>query len=71
MDIRKILLIVVIGVSPGLTQQETLPELPRQFDQAVRPFLANYCLDCHGETVQEAKLDLSTFNRIAAVQADL
>ena len=71
MDIRKILLIVVIGVAPGLTQQETLPELTRQFDQAVRPFLAIYCLDCHGETVQEAKLDLSTFNRIAAVQADL
>lgn len=33
----------------------------------VRPFLSTYCLSCHGETKQEAKLDLSGENSLETV----
>ncbi len=44
-------------------------DLRRRFEQDVRPFLATYCLDCHGEELAEAKLDLSHFTTVPRVAA--
>lgn len=35
--------------------------LGRGFEDTVRPFLRTYCLACHGEALQEAKLNLSVY----------
>jgi hypothetical protein len=49
-----------------------LPEqgLERQFADVVLPFVRNHCLACHGETKQEAKLDLGRYASPAAVVKD-
>ena len=43
------------------------PALDAQFKQTVEPFVQKYCLACHGEAKQEAKLDLSGYASRAAV----
>ncbi len=45
--------------------------LKQGFETSVRPFVKTYCLDCHGEALQEAKLDLSRFNSLESVRVDL
>ena len=50
----------------------TTPEielLAQQFEITVQPFLEIYCLGCHGESKQEANLNLSPFTSLSAVQA--
>jgi hypothetical protein len=39
----------------------------RRFVDVVQPFLKAYCLECHGTTKQQAKLDLSKFTSPASV----
>ena len=44
--------------------------LQRDFDRTVHPFLATYCVTCHGGKKPEADLDLSSFTNLAGVVAD-
>ncbi len=41
------------------------------FDEITRPFLENYCLNCHSGDDAEADLDLASFDSQVAVNADL
>ncbi len=38
--------------------------LKRRFPDVVKPFLNQYCIDCHGERKKEAKLDLSVYSSV-------
>lgn len=44
-------------------------DLADRFNQQIRPFLRKHCIDCHGTTDPEAKLDLSHFRSMANVTA--
>ncbi len=68
---RTVLLFAISIMSAVSADQPQLQRLTREFDDSVRPFLETYCLSCHGESRQEAKLDLSPFTKITTVQADL
>ncbi len=50
------------------TSDSDAARLEQAMAEVVRPFLQNYCTDCHGEGVQEAKLDLSTYTTVDAVE---
>lgn len=41
--------------------------LEESFKDVIRPYLKNYCLDCHGSDEPEAMLDLSNFSSAADV----
>ena len=43
-------------------------ELERGLKEKIGPFLNRYCLDCHSTEVQEAKLDLSIYDSLTAVE---
>lgn len=58
------LLAAALCSCPATYAQEAGPtdkELSRQFDEIVEPFLNSHCLACHGQELQEAKLDLSGY----------
>ena len=37
------------------------PPLDRQFEQTVRPFVAKYCVGCHGGANPAAQFDLTQY----------
>src|SRR5947207_15824769 len=41
--------------------------LDRKFVQTVRPFLATYCVGCHGGNAHAAQFDLRPYSTVAAV----
>jgi hypothetical protein len=43
------------------------PALEPGFDQVVRPFLKQYCNDCHDEVTRKAELDLERFRSVPEV----
>src|SRR4051812_43673678 len=45
-------------------------ELERQFTQSVRPFLATYCVTCHGQKQPAAQMDVSGFTTMGALMQD-
>jgi hypothetical protein len=45
-------------------------DLDRRFNTSVRPFLQNYCIDCHGGEKPEAHFDLTTYSSRSAVVGD-
>src|SRR5438876_710643 len=45
-------------------------ELDHRFTETVRPFLATYCLACHGATNPAAQLDLRQYSAVADVVRD-
>jgi hypothetical protein len=45
-------------------------DIERQFVQTVRPFLAAYCVACHGGTNPAAQFDLRQYTSVAAVVRD-
>jgi hypothetical protein len=45
--------------------------LERQFSQIVRPFVNQYCADCHSGPQPEAQLDLTSFAKLSSVLEDL
>lgn len=65
-----LLLIALSGLGEYSIARPDDPDLDRQFEQVVRPFLNDHCLACHGPTRQEAKLDLSGATSIASVVKD-
>lgn len=74
MNFRFRALTLVISLAscwPLFAESPRARQLSQRFHRTVRPFLARYCLDCHGRQVQESKLDLSPFESLVQVQADL
>ena len=59
-----LLMLGSVGTAKAIDQQA---KLEKEFQAIVRPFLRKNCLGCHGKQKQEAKLDLSTFGRVAQV----
>ena len=54
-----------------LPSAEPAPEqLERRFREEIQPLLKTYCLSCHGAEKQEAKLNLSGYQSLAAVAKD-
>jgi len=45
--------------------------LEREFSQTVRPFVSEYCADCHSGPQPEAQLDLTSFAKLSSVLEDL
>jgi mono/diheme cytochrome c family protein len=56
------------GVAQG--QQDARAQLEARFAQTVRPFLATYCVTCHGKQQPTAQLDLGAFTTMAALMQD-
>ena len=68
------LFLAVALVSSGSAARADEPaekSLERRFADDVRPFLKKYCFSCHGEKKQEAKLNLSGYSSLAAVEKNL
>jgi len=66
-----ILLIVVtplFSVMHG--QDDARAKLEGQFTRNVRPFLQNYCLNCHAGQQPAAQMDLSGFTTMSAIMQD-
>ncbi len=51
-------------------QGDVRGELEGQFTRTVRPFLATYCISCHGPRQPAAQMDLSGFTTMAALLQD-
>lgn len=51
-----------------LADEPNEASLQRAFEREVRPFLARYCFECHGESDPEAKLDLTIFRNTEQVR---
>jgi len=58
MKLRSILMLFLVAVIPNLFGQDSAVA----FEKAIRPFLAKYCVSCHGPDKQKAKLRLDTLD---------
>ncbi|MDB6037922.1 MAG: hypothetical protein JWM99_1763 [Verrucomicrobiales bacterium] len=54
--------------SAGADRAET--DLKRRFEATVQPFVATYCISCHGKDKAKGDLDLSPFTSMEAVAKD-
>ena len=61
--------IALVGAASTLAQDLTQEFRAEEFRKTVRPFLQEYCLDCHGKVDPESKLDLSNFRTTTDVAA--
>src|SRR5436305_13634526 len=46
------------------------PNLDRQFDQTVKPFVGNYCVSCHSGKSAPAQFDLKSYSSVDMVKDD-
>jgi mono/diheme cytochrome c family protein len=53
-----------------VTTGQTKQSLEARFTTQVRPFLATYCVSCHGKVNPQAQLDLSAYTSVSAAAAD-
>src|SRR5262249_1428269 len=60
-------LVIALGSTAASAVEPLDQSLERRFADDVQPFLKSYCLSCHGEKRQEAKLDLRGFSSLPAV----
>src|SRR3954470_9290671 len=59
-------------VAPVLTgAQKPESVLAREFSETVRPFVQEYCAECHGGAQPEAQIDLTSFTTMSTVLQDL
>ena len=70
---RVLLSLIVLGaftavVATARGADPAAASLERPFAESVQPFLKNYCVSCHGQKKQEAKLDLSGYSSLAAIE---
>jgi hypothetical protein len=66
-------LLVALGsaATPSLRPADTTnTDLERQFAQTVRPFLASYCIVCHGGARPAAQFDLRRYDTMKSVIQD-
>src|SRR5262245_33353257 len=66
----RLLVFVSTIVSCAFAADPTDAELNRKFDETVKPFLAGYCLSCHGTANPAAGFDLKPYSTMQAVVAD-
>src|SRR5690242_6503205 len=71
--LRKALLTVwaIFLACPAMTAQAaapTLKSLETEFSKEIQPLLNSHCYECHSDKVQEADLDLASFNELAKVR---
>src|SRR5262245_24208209 len=59
-----------ITVGPALAQPVS-HVVERRFVEVVQPLLATYCVACHGDQKQEAKLKLNGYTTAASVAKDV
>lgn len=60
--------LAVLGLS-ALASAAELPQLAgHTFERDIRPLLAEYCFDCHGDKKQKADLNLASFADAKAIQ---
>ncbi len=67
-------LILAVFVGPhsrAAGPDATLAPLDRAFRESVRPFVATYCLGCHGSEGPKGDLDLSVYTTVESVAKDL
>src|SRR3954469_10374158 len=57
-------------LAPAFAADPTDAELDRKFNQTVKPFLATYCMACHGTATPAAQFDLKPYGSMQAVVAD-
>ena len=55
---RSTLMLLLVAVLPNLFGQDSAVA----FEKGIRPFLAKYCVSCHGPDKQKAKLRLDTLD---------
>ena len=62
---------MLAAFTPAVSAQTSPDEqsLQRDFSKSVAPFIAEHCLDCHGENDPEAKLDLSPYRSLTDVRS--
>ncbi len=80
-QILALTLVLVVGITalasylPQTPDRPLLPDvnaalLNARFQGIVRPFLQTYCLECHGDKMPEAGLNLGLYTTMAAVTRD-
>ncbi|HSP70433.1 MAG TPA: DUF1587 domain-containing protein, partial [Bryobacteraceae bacterium] len=72
--LRVLIPTVIIGalaIPPVRPAEPSDAVLKRQFNETVRPFVAQYCLACHGTSTPAAQLDLRAYSTFETVIADL
>ena len=47
------------------------PQADSEYEQTIRPLLAQYCLDCHSTENREGELDLERFTTVELLRGDL
>lgn len=66
---RVLLVALVVAAIPTIAATPR-PPLDRQFEQTVRPYLAKYCIGCHGGKTPAAQFDLTAYTSIELVTRD-
>ena len=67
---RVLVLFAACSLTPAFAAGPPPSDLGKQFTQTVRPFLATYCIGCHGATNPAAQFDLKQYNDISGVVRD-
>ncbi|MBB3207447.1 hypothetical protein FHS27_003268 [Rhodopirellula rubra] len=67
------IVIVLLGIGRPATAETYIPGEPIDQDYAelAEPFLANYCVDCHGESDPEGDLSLEGLGPVDAINASV
>lgn len=60
-------LVIALSATACPAEEATVSQLNREFIQSVRPFLSDWCLECHNSDDAEAMLDLSVYSRATDV----
>src|SRR5690349_12652262 len=68
--ISRLLLIGSSSISWVHAAERADAALERRFAETVRPFLAGYCIACHGGAAPAAQLDLRSYSDVSAVARD-
>lgn len=63
--------IMVLGCWLMQGTSELVSQVNDDFQQAVRPFLQRYCLECHSTKHKKGSLDLERFQTVAVVRQDI
>jgi hypothetical protein len=65
-----VVVVVTLSVRASAPQQTTDREIASRYAATVRPFLKNYCYECHAGSKPEASLDLSAYASMTEVVGD-
>jgi len=68
MHLRALPVILAVAAIPAATA--ATPALERQFEQTVKPFVAQYCIGCHSGQTPAAQFDLKAYTTLEMVTRD-